>query len=133
MGEGMAGLIAKIGDAARRHRRAMQQRIARWRRAFCYLAGRLSADDAQSIFLDCRYPAGWHPLLILSVDDTLEQALKTFADHPELARLVADGCARVGQKWESYGDELYEAHRWAIDVAEGYALDEGISLPRREV
>jgi len=22
--------------------------------------------------LDCRYPAGWHPLLVLTVADTLE-------------------------------------------------------------
>ena len=28
------------------------------------------------------------------------------------------------------GDELYEARRWAIDVAEGYAADEGIMLTR---
>lgn len=132
MDEGMSRLIAQIGKAVRHHWRAMQQRLARWRRALCYLTGRLSADDAQSIFLDCRYPAGWHPLLILSVEDTLEQALETFADHPELGRLIADGCARVGHKWESYGDELYEARRWAIDVAEGYAQDEGIRLPRRE-
>lgn len=67
------------------------------------------------------------------MEDTLEQAFETFADHPELARLIADGCARVGHKWEFYGDELYEARRWAIDVAEGYAQDEGIRLPLREV
>ncbi|MHB1205728.1 MAG: hypothetical protein ACYCZX_09190 [Rhodospirillaceae bacterium] len=82
------------------------------------------------LMLDCRHPAGWHPLLILTVEETLEQARETFADHPELSRLIADGCARVGDKWESYGDELFEARRWAIDVMEGYAIDEGITLIR---
>jgi len=80
--------------------------------------------------LDCHYPAGWHPLLVLTVEDTIEQARAIFADHPDLPRLIADGCARVGDKWEAYGDELYEARRWAIDVAEGYAADEGITLVR---
>lgn len=104
--------------------------LERLARAWRYLTGRLSADDAQRVMLDCRAPAGWHPLLMLTVEDTLAQARETFADHPQLPRLIADGCARVGDKWESYGDELYEARRWAIDVAEGYAADEDITLTR---
>ena len=35
----------------------------------------------------------------------------------------------VEDKGKAHGDELYEAHRWAIDVAEGYAADKGITLP----
>lgn len=105
-------------------------RLTRLVRAWRYFMGRLSTDDAQRVMLDCRAPAGWHPLLVLTVEDTLEQARETFADHPELTRLIADGCARVEDKWESYGDELYEARRWAIDVAEGYAADEGLTLTR---
>ena len=104
--------------------------LARLARSWRYFMERLSADDAQRIMLDCRASAGWHPLLVLTVEDTLGQARETFADHPDLPRLIADGCARVGDKWESYGDELYEARRWAIDVAEGYAADEGIMLTR---
>ncbi|WP_292620184.1 hypothetical protein [Nitrobacter sp. 62-23] len=77
------------------------RRVARWRRAWCYGMDRLSADDAQRVMLDCRYPAGWHPLLMLTVEDTLEQAREDIADHPELPRLIADGCACVGDKWES--------------------------------
>ena len=77
---------------------------------------------------DCRYPAGWHPLLVLTVEDTLEQAREEIADHPDLSRLVADGCARVGTKWESYNDELWEARRWAIGLAKNYADEEGITL-----
>jgi hypothetical protein len=80
--------------------------------------------------LDCERPAGWHPLLILTVDEALEQAREAFADHPDLRRLIADGCARVGHKWESYNDDLYNARCWAIDVAEQHARDEGITLVR---
>jgi hypothetical protein len=105
-----------------------KDRAQRLSRAWWYLIGRLSADDAQTIMLDCRYAAGWHPLLTLTVEDTLEQARETFADHAELPRLIADGCARVGDKWESYNDDLYEARRWAIELAEGYAAEEGITL-----
>ena len=81
-----------------------------------------------ALMLDCRYPAGWHPLLVLTVEDTLEQAREEIADHPDLARLIADGCARVGDKWEPYNDELWEARRWAIDLAKDYAADEGITF-----
>jgi hypothetical protein len=102
--------------------------IERWQRAWHYATHRVSADDAQRMMLDCRYPAGWHPLLVLTVEDTLEQAREDLADHPDLPRLLADGCARVGDKWESFNDELWEARRWAIDLAKGYAADEGITL-----
>jgi len=108
--------------------RDRRYRLAQWRRAWRYVTGRLSADDAQRMMLDCRYPAGWHPLLVLTVEDTLEQAREELADHPELPRLLADGCARVGDKWESYNDELWEARRWAINTAREYAADEGIAL-----
>jgi hypothetical protein len=107
-----------------------QERLRRLARAWRYFTERLSADDAQRIMVDCRQPAGWHLLLVLAVEDTLELARETFADHPELPRLIADGCARVDHKWESTGDELYEARRWAIDIAEGYAADQGIILTR---
>ena len=100
-----------MSDLAQRSYRTLASRIGLWRyrakarlerlsRAWRYLIGRLSADDAQRIMLDCRYPAGRHPLLVLTVEDTLEQAHETFADHPELPRLIADGCARVGDKWD---------------------------------
>lgn len=103
-------------------------RLAQWRRAWRYALDGLSPDDAQRMMLDCRFPAGWHPLLVLTVEDTLEQARGELADHPELPRLLADGCARVADKWESYNDELWEARRWAIGLAKEYAADEGITL-----
>jgi hypothetical protein len=107
-------------------------RAQRLSRAWSYFTGRLSADDAQSILLDCYSPAGWHPLLVLTVEDTLEQARETFADHPDLPRLIADGCERVGSKWESYNDDLHMARSWAIEIAEDYAAQEGITLIRME-
>jgi hypothetical protein len=103
-------------------------RLARYRRAWRYAANGLSADDAQMVLVDCRYAAGWHSLLTLTVESTLEQALEQFEDHPDLPRLIADGCARVGRKWESYGDQLYEAQRWAVDEARRYADEDGIFL-----
>lgn len=105
-----------------------RSRLAQWRRAWRYANDRLCMDDAQRMILDCRNPAGWHPLLVLTIEDTLEQAREDFADHPDLPRLIADGCARVGDKWESYNDELWEARRWAINLAKGYAADEGVAL-----
>jgi hypothetical protein len=121
--------------------KSVAQRVNRWcyrandrtrrlHRAWSYFTDRLSADDARAVMLDCERPAGWHPLLILTVDEALEQAHETFADHSDLRRLIADGCARVGHKWESYNDDLYNARSWAIDVAEQYARDEGIALVR---
>jgi hypothetical protein len=115
---------------ARRFRYRCRIRLAHLKRAWGYVAGKLSTDDAQRMILDCRGPAGWHPLLVLKVDDTLQQARDEFADHPELRRLIADACFHVGDRWESSGDELWEARRWAINVALRYAAAEGITLVR---
>lgn len=108
----------------------LKERAERYSRAWAYARRRLSPDQAQRIFLDCQYPAGWHPLLVLTVEDTLEQAHEDFHDHPELARLINDGCSRVSHKWESINDDLYEARRWAIDLAGEYAGGEGLAFER---
>jgi hypothetical protein len=120
--------VAAAASWIYRHRYHCGITLSRWKRAWRYASGRLSADDAQRLLLDCRYPAGWHPLLVLTVEDTLEQARQEIADHPDLARLVADGCARVGDKWEPYYVELLEARCWAINLAKNYAVDEGITF-----
>ena len=49
-------------------------RVQRLRRAWKYFRGCLDDSDAQRIMLDCRVPAGWHPLITLTVEDTLEEA-----------------------------------------------------------
>lgn len=102
--------------------------MSRYWRALTYPLDRFSADDAQGIFIDCEYPAGWFTLLALTVEDTLEQALETYQDHPDLRRLIADGCERVHKKWEDHSDALYYARGWAIELAQRYAADEGIKL-----
>jgi hypothetical protein len=99
-------------------------------RAWGYFTGRLRADDAQRIMLDCEPAARRYPLLILTVEDTLREAREIFADHPELPRLIAGGCADVARKWESHNDELYTARGWAIGLAIRYATEEGIRLIR---
>ena len=83
--------------------------LARIRRALRYGFGRLSPDEAQLILIDCQRSAGWYPLLLLTVDDTLEQARRTFVDDPQIPALVAAACGRVASKWESHNDELLES------------------------
>jgi hypothetical protein len=64
----------------------LKYRARRLRQTWGFFTGRLSADDTQSIMLDVRDAAGWQSLLTLTVEDTLEQAGETYADHPELRR-----------------------------------------------
>jgi hypothetical protein len=109
----------------------LRHRWARWRRAWLYARDRLSADDAQQVFVDCEIPAGWFPLLLLAVDDALDNALAAYEDHPDLRRLLADGCAHVHRKWDDPGDNLHIASEWAIECALDYARDEGITLVLR--
>ena len=52
----------------------LSKTFERLQRAVQYGTGRLSADTAQHIMLDCRFDAGWHPLLILDVQETLTEA-----------------------------------------------------------
>ena len=44
--------------------------------------------------------------------------------------MIGDACARVEDKWESYNDDLYNARRWALNLAAKYAADEGLKLTR---
>lgn len=117
-----------LGDSLFRWRLRCRARIGRFVLAARYAAGRLSVDDARSIVCHCEPVAGWHPLLTLTVDDTIEQALEEYAEHPELRRLVEEACAHVGGRWESYNDDLYEARCWAMEKVREYAEFEGIEL-----
>lgn len=103
---------------------------ARCLRAWRYATQRLSADEAQQIAVDCRFAAGWHPLLTLAVEDVLDLALEEFNEHPDLRRLVAEACARVGYKWEPYGDALSGAQDWALDLVRDYAAADSITPVR---
>ena len=90
----------------------------RFQRAVQYATGHLSTDNAQHIMLDCCFGAGWHPLQILDVQETLNEAREIFTDHPALPHLIAAACSRVASKWEGNGDDSHEARRWAIEIAE---------------
>lgn len=96
------------------------------RRAWRYAMGTLTEDAAQTIIVDCERVAGWHALLTLTVDDTMELARETWADHPELRRFIAAGCAYVGHKWGCDSNDLHQARLWAIELAESYAAQEGV-------
>ncbi len=112
-------------------RRRLSRHIARTGRAWAYLAGRLTAADAQQIIRDCHCRAGWHPLMVLTVDDVLAQARASFADHPDLPWLAAEACLHVERRWCSHGDELEQAQTWAVELMQRYAPDDGIVLERR--
>ena len=116
------------GDFFYRQRLRWQSRIRRMLRAARYAGGRLSVADAQSIVCDCEPVAGWFPLLTLTMDETLDQALKEHAEHPELRRLVGEACSYVSGRWESYNDDLHEARSWAIEKVLEYAASESIEL-----
>jgi hypothetical protein len=120
--------LGKLIQNARIWRYRLATSAQRLRLAWGYAFGRLSQDDAQQVMLECRAPAGWYPLLILSVDETLAQARENYTDHPALAQLIDSACARVGDKWEDYGEAIHEARRWAIEVAADYARQLNIAL-----
>jgi hypothetical protein len=112
-------------------RRRLYRHIARAGRAWAYLAGRLTAADARQVIRDCGGPAGWHPLIVLTVDDVLAQARTVFADHPDLPWLVAEACLHVERRWCAHGDELEHAQSWVLELVQRYAPDDGIVLERR--
>jgi len=120
-------MTAAIADFRWRFHNRRKRIVRAWR----YARQTLTTDDAQIMALDCQDASGWHPLIVLTVEDTVQHAYEEFEEHPELPRLIADGCARVSTKWEDFGDTLSEARRWAIELAESYAAQEGIELARR--
>ena len=120
-----------LSNLASIYRYRLRSKWRRLRRAVLYARGRLSQDDAQDLLLDCCAPAGWHPLLILSVDDTLEEALETYDNHPTLRCMISQACIRVAEKWEDNSDTLYHAKKWAVQFAEQYAKQEGVTLTLR--
>jgi hypothetical protein len=110
--------------------RRLEQRVQRARRAWRYCVGGLSAADAQEVIRDCRCPAGWHPLMMLAVDDVLNAARAIFADHPDLPWLTAEACIHVERRWCPSGDDLEQAQSWAVELVQRYAAADGIVLER---
>ena len=102
--------------------------ILSWR----FTMGRLSKSEAESLIWSLEEIAGRFPLLVLSCEDTLVEAQDLFHAHPALPALVHQACARVGQKWESYNDDLYNARAWALELVSDYAAREDVHLLRRD-
>ena len=110
----------------------MHDRWQRLLRAIAYASGRLSEDAAQTIILDCRDTAGWYPLLTLSPEDVLETAIGRYGD-PALALkpYLPAACEYVARKWDA-GDDCWNAHDWALDIALEFAAQDGIELEKTE-
>lgn len=109
-----------------------RSRITRCRRAWRYVFDTMTKDDAQWITTDCRDVAGWHPLASLCNESVMEFALDVYEDHPDLARLVAAACSRVGEKWDDHSESASAAADWAMEKVAEYAAMENIELAKRE-
>ncbi len=107
-------------------------RVDRLCRAWRYAWGGITTDDAQHLLAECEDYAGWYALLTLSAEDTLKSAREIYEDRPELPDLIWRGCELVRYKWISHDGELYEARRWAVELAAEYAAQNGTPLSRRD-
>jgi hypothetical protein len=103
-------------------------KLKRLRRALSYAFGTLSVEGAQDLLLECTHLAGWHPLLIITVDDTLELARQKYGNNPNLPALIESACARVAHLWDDYNETLSGAQSWTLEVAADIARQNGISL-----
>jgi hypothetical protein len=64
----------------------LKYRARRLRQTWGFFTGRPARTTPTASCSMSATPRGWQPLLILTVEDTLEQASETYADHPELRR-----------------------------------------------
>lgn len=110
----------------------MHPTFERLRRAWKYAFGELSAEESQQIIADCRRRAGWHPLLVLNVDEALKHIRDTYVDHPALRRLVARACEEIERKCGGALHDERAAKDWASRLARTYAKDEGLILTKWE-
>jgi hypothetical protein len=110
----------------------MHTAFERLRRAWKYAFGDLSTEESQQIIADCRQRAGWHPLLVLSVDDALKHIRDTYVDHPALPRLVTRACEEIERKCGGALNDERAAKEWASRLARTYAKDEGLILTKWE-
>jgi hypothetical protein len=110
----------------------LRYRLARWRRAWAYARGRLGADDAQTLMVDCEHIAGWYALMTITSDDVLDFAVSR---HGEAALLLKPylpaACERTARKWEG-GDDHYAALEIALDTATDWAAEHGIDVRPNE-
>lgn len=107
--------------------------LQRLRRALAYATGRLSPEESRRIIEDCRRRAGWHPLIVLSVDEALRHILETYVDHPSLRRFVSRACEDIERKCGGGALKDHDAAKeWASRLTRAYAREEGLILTRWE-
>ena len=73
----------------------LQNASRRWLRAFAYATGRLTADDAQIITIDCRYAAGWYSLMTITPANVLDLAITRYGDAAHLLKPYVDDSLRL--------------------------------------
>ena len=106
----------------------IREHSQRLRRAFAYATGRLTADDAQIIMIDCRYAAGWYSLMTITPANVLNLAITRYGDPAHLLKpYVAAACDYTERKWE-VGDHTYCALDFALDAALEWAAQDGIDI-----
>ena|ERR1700751_4909282 len=106
--------------------------LQRYGRALAYARGRLTPDQAQSMFYDVQHAAGWYSLNTLCADEVMQEALERWKPHPELAGLVDEACDYVGDKYEDCTDVNSECRDWALRKVEEWAGERGIALELTE-
>lgn len=107
----------------------MRQRLARYRRAWLYAAGRTELDDAYTIMRDLRPITGEYPLITLDVDGIVISAGDRWTNSADEIRPFAEEAAeRVYGKFDSDGETRSAAEEWALDLIAEYAEQEGVEL-----
>jgi len=104
-------------------------RCHRLKRAFCYVTGRLSFEDANDIMRECERPARSYPLMMLTPQSVLDMAIKRYGEQAAaLEPYLADACAHVAQRWDPPAEEYWHPRDWALSTAIDHAAKDGITL-----
>ena len=106
----------------------LRLRFARYARAVRYATGRMSIDDAWSVWRDAQNVTGFRCLEGISESSVADAAYDRFGDNPELTPIIAQACARVADKWNCSGDTQNAAEDWALDLIAAYAAADGLTL-----
>lgn len=110
----------------------MTSRLDHIRRAWRYLCGTMTGDDAYRIMRDCYDTAGSYPLETLDVSSLIDYATDQWQDHPALPDLCQQAAERVYGKWTSDGHLSGAAEEWAMSLIPDYAKAAGVTLVARD-
>lgn len=121
-------LASRARDAFKRRTYRLRMRLERAARAWRYLRGTMTADDAHHLVWEAEHVSGCYSLEGFTVDSVLEDAQERWGDVPGLERWAADACARVAGKWDASGDVSSAAAEWAMSLIADYAKGDGVTL-----